>query len=295
MSGIGLTGATVGFNGANAQILSQTDTSILVVAPVSTTGPVRAFSSNGFSNTKTFTYTGGGGSPNITSLNPSTGGIGSTVSVNGTNFGATQGTSTVTFNGIQASVTSWSTTAIVVSVPTGATTGPVIVTVGGVASNSVTFTVTTPSFGGIPGPLGQLFIPGQNFQTATIFTLDPTNFNDQQNGSFYNWKVEDVIAGRTPTVSRVILSYRDLGVAQITVTLSGVTGPNDANQPNTPTNISQLVTIGTANATQKLCTIVIGLTLTASNLQVSVTRAPGQGPVSITKARLEGTVETTTY
>src|SRR5205814_6899173 len=33
---------------------------------------------------------------------------------------------------------------IVVPVPTGATTGPVVVTVGGVASNGITFTVPTP-------------------------------------------------------------------------------------------------------------------------------------------------------
>ena len=67
------------------------------------------------------------------------------MTITGTNFGATQGTSTVTFNGTAATPTSWSATSIVVPVPTGATTGNVVVTVGGVASNGVSFTVTAAS------------------------------------------------------------------------------------------------------------------------------------------------------
>src|SRR5207247_3270923 len=51
---------------------------------------------------------------------------------------------TVTFNGTTATPTSWSATSIVVPVPAGATTGNVIVTVGGLASNGVSFTVTVP-------------------------------------------------------------------------------------------------------------------------------------------------------
>ncbi len=65
----------------------------------------------------------------------------------GTNIGASQGTSTVTFNGTTATPTTWSATSLVVPVPAGATTGNVVVTVGGVASNGVSFTVgpATPS------------------------------------------------------------------------------------------------------------------------------------------------------
>ena len=59
-------------------------------------------------------------------------------------FGATQGSSTITFNGIQAIPTNWSDTQIVVPVPSGATTGPVIVTVAGQPSNALTFGVGTP-------------------------------------------------------------------------------------------------------------------------------------------------------
>ena len=87
---------------------------------------------------------GGGGNPSppsITSLNPVSGSVGASVTITGSNFGATQGTSTVKFNGITATPASWSATSIVAAVPTGATTGNVVVTVGGVASNGVNFTV----------------------------------------------------------------------------------------------------------------------------------------------------------
>ena len=53
------------------------------------------------------------------------------MTITGTNFGATKGTSTVTFNGTTATPTTWSATSIVVPVPAGATTGNVVVTVGG--------------------------------------------------------------------------------------------------------------------------------------------------------------------
>ncbi len=95
--------------------------------------------------------------PSIGSLNVTSGPVGTSVKITGTNFGAMQGPSTVTFNGTAGTPTSWSATVIVVPVPSGATTGNVVVTVGGVASNGVAFTVTssgsitvslTPSLGG---------------------------------------------------------------------------------------------------------------------------------------------------
>jgi len=83
--------------------------------------------------------------PSITSLSVTSGPMSTPVTITGANFGATQGTSTVNFNGTLATPTSWSGTSIVSPVPTGATTGNVVVTVGGVASNGVVFTVTSPT------------------------------------------------------------------------------------------------------------------------------------------------------
>jgi hypothetical protein len=71
--------------------------------------------------------------------------VGALVTITGSNFGATQGGSTVTFNGAGAGLASnWSATSITVSVPSGASTGNVVVTVDGLASNGTPFTVTLP-------------------------------------------------------------------------------------------------------------------------------------------------------
>jgi len=79
--------------------------------------------------------------PNITGVSPASGVIATVVTISGTGFGATQGTSTVTFNGISATPSSWTGASIVAPVPSGASTGPLVVTVAGVASNGTTFTV----------------------------------------------------------------------------------------------------------------------------------------------------------
>lgn len=91
--------------------------------------------------------------PTISSLSVTSGTVGTSVTINGSNFGNSQGSSTVTFNGVIATPTSWSKTRIVTTVPTNATTGLVKVTVGGTSSNGVNFTVVphinslTPSSG----------------------------------------------------------------------------------------------------------------------------------------------------
>jgi sugar lactone lactonase YvrE len=115
------------------------------------------------------------GPPAITSLSPSSGPVGTSVTISGTNFGVTQGSSTVTFNGTSASPASWSSTKIVVPVPAGATTGPVVVTVGGVASNGVTFTVATP-------PAISSLSPRLSLR-GTPVTVNGSNFGSAQGAS----------------------------------------------------------------------------------------------------------------
>lgn len=82
--------------------------------------------------------------PQISSLSPTLGPVGTVVTITGTNFGASQGASTLKFNGTLATPTTWSTTQIVAPVPAGATGGKVQVTVNGVISNAPIFTVGNP-------------------------------------------------------------------------------------------------------------------------------------------------------
>jgi len=97
--------------------------------------------------------------PIISSLSPTAGLPGSSVTINGLNFGSDPGTSTVTFNGDPAMPTSWSETQIFVPVPTDATTGNVVVTVNGLPSNGVLFTVVPP-----PPTLLSIVVSPQNPQ-----------------------------------------------------------------------------------------------------------------------------------
>jgi Bacterial Ig-like domain (group 3)/Galactose oxidase, central domain len=87
--------------------------------------------------------------PYISSISPSTGAIGTQVTLNGANFGVS---GTVTFNGIPATNTTWvSSTSVQAVVPLGATSGPVTITTNndysayGTTSNNVLFTVTQPN------------------------------------------------------------------------------------------------------------------------------------------------------
>ena len=74
--------------------------------------------------------------PVITAITPTSGTVGTSVTISGSNFGATQGTSSVRFNGAAASsITSWSNTQIIASPPTTASTGPLTVIVNGTGSN----------------------------------------------------------------------------------------------------------------------------------------------------------------
>src|SRR5260370_36863522 len=61
----------------------------------------------------------------IKSLSPTSGPVGTSVTIAGSNFGLSQGTSTVTFNGTLATPSSWSATSIKASVPAGPTNGEI--------------------------------------------------------------------------------------------------------------------------------------------------------------------------
>jgi CSLREA domain-containing protein len=81
--------------------------------------------------------------PEITSISPPSGAVGTEVTINGRDFGSFQGT--VRFGGTIASITSWENVLILATVPSGATTGAVVVTVFGMGSNAdKIFTVTAP-------------------------------------------------------------------------------------------------------------------------------------------------------
>jgi len=94
---------------------------------------------------------GGTPAPTITSFVQTSGHVGDTVIITGTNFSTTVASNTVKFNGSTAVVDSSSATQIKAFVPVGATTGKISVTVGGntdASTGDFTVTSNTPVFAG---------------------------------------------------------------------------------------------------------------------------------------------------
>lgn len=83
--------------------------------------------------------------PVITQITPDFAPVGGTVTIVGSGFGPSQGTSSVTFNGVPVTnVFSWGDPTVEVTVPAGAANGNIVVTVEGIPSNSINFIVTDP-------------------------------------------------------------------------------------------------------------------------------------------------------
>src|SRR5262249_20109772 len=96
------------------------------------------------------------------------------VTINGSGFGASQGSGAVTFNQQNGTIGSWSDTQIVATVPANAATGPVQVTSGGVAGNSnVQFTVASPQITSLTPNIGgsgnSITIAGTNFGSNSAY------------------------------------------------------------------------------------------------------------------------------
>lgn len=127
------------FNGVTAEVSSWSDTSISALVPLSAaSGPVNLTEQGVTSNSISFSVE----SLSITGISPNAGYPGSSVTIFGTGFGATQTTSTVDFFGTPAVVTAWSDTQIVATVPPGANSGSVDVTVGSVSWYGPQFAMT---------------------------------------------------------------------------------------------------------------------------------------------------------
>jgi len=112
--------------------------------------------------------------PTIASFAPSSGPVGTSVTISGTNF---SGATAVTFNAVSASFTVNSATAITASVPAGATTGPISVTTAGdTATRASSFTVALQRFTFTVNKASPLGI-GNGTVTSTSSPDSPTQIN----------------------------------------------------------------------------------------------------------------------
>ncbi len=169
--GQGFTGTTVvSFNGVHATFSVVSDTYLTATLPAGAlTGTVAVTTPTGTLNSdRKFLVT-----PQITSIAPTTGIVGSSVTITGVSL--TQATK-VTIGGKAATFTVNSDTKITAKVPVGAKTGQkiTITTPGGAATSATTFTVVPSITGFSPssGPVGTLVkITGNTFTGTTSVTF----------------------------------------------------------------------------------------------------------------------------
>ena len=187
--------------------------------------------------------------PSITSLSPTSGMAGTPVTISGANFGTTQGTSTVKFNGTAGTPTSWSATSIAVPVPSGATTGSVIVTVSGTASNSASFTVTKDT----TPPVVTITAPSNNATVSGTITLAATATDSDSAVSFVQFQVDGANVGAklASTPYSILLdttalsngSHTLTAVAQDPSANSGMSSPVPITVSNTATSSSTITLV----------------------------------------------------
>jgi hypothetical protein len=145
INGTGFTGAsTVTFNGTNATFTFNSDTQLTATVPSGATdGPIAVTTSGGTGTSSgSFTVTTSNPStPTISSFSPTSGPVGTTVTITGTNL---TGASSVRFgNGASTASVAATDTTVTVNVPSGAKTGAIQVTTpGGTATSSQSFRVS---------------------------------------------------------------------------------------------------------------------------------------------------------
>src|SRR5882762_5664891 len=138
--------------------------------------------------------------------------------------------------------------------------------------------------GGFAATQALLFVPVQTADQGISYigVFDPADFNDDQDGSSYTYRAEDVMPNRQPTVRRVIMQYKDIGMVKLTISIEGT---NDDNEAITS---SAIVTIGSAAATGKIFTKFIDLVFTGFRPQLTWQRAANAGPVCVVSMSMVG-------
>lgn len=146
------------------------------------------------------------------------------------------------------------------------------------------------SNGGVATTSKLTLFPMTNWQTGItgFFAFDPTKgFNDPVSASTHSFRTEDLLSGRIHTVNRIVVTYRDLGKVSASFILSG------ASDQQQIVSVSKTVSLGNTVSTNKLLVYIVGISLSAMNLQLTVNRAANAGPLSIVKIVMCGKLDAT--
>ena len=282
---------SVTFNGVAAIVNSSNATSISVTVPTGASTGKISISTNGITITSATDFNVLP-TPTIINFTPTSGAVGATVIINGSNFDLSP---TVSINGTVASVSSSSATSITAIVPAGATTGTLAVTASGVEVLSVgTFTVMpTPTISGfspVSGAVGAtVIISGSNFSNTPGDVIVKFNNNKTAvvTSSSINSITTTVPAGATSgkisvTVSGVTLYSTSNFTVLPTPTITGFS-PTGALSGTTVTITGTNFDLTTANNVVKFNGVAAVVTgSTSTSITTSVPLGAGTGPISVT-------------
>lgn len=190
--------------------------------------------------------------PLISSLSSPSGAVGSSITITGTNFGTSPAASAVTFNGVAATVTSSTFTAITTTVPSGATTGNVVVTVAGLISNGVSFAVNSgPALVSIVvSPATSALLLGANERLNATGIFSDSSAADVT--MLVSWSSSNSFVATVSNLAHVQGAALGTGVgtANIIATFEGITASGVLSvtaPPSAPSISSVSTTTGVAN------------------------------------------------
>ena len=198
--------------------------------------------------------------PSIGNVSPNIAAPTASVAITGANFGSSQGTSTVMFNGTAGMATYWSATNIVVLVPSAAISGNIVVTVGGETSNGLPFTVSQ-------APTIMMSLSPTSGIAGTPVAITGVNFGSTQGTSTVTFNGTQGTPTTWSATSIVVPVPNGATTGNVTVTVNGQTSnaasftvlqlPSITSLSTTSATIGSLVTITGTNfgSTQSASTV----------------------------------------
>src|SRR5437867_5253008 len=266
-------------------VVSWSDSQVVAaVASGSKTGVAQILQGGVWSNAADFTVI----TPNISSVTPTTAIAGTQITITGTGFGASQGSGNVWLGSTYGVVASWSDSQIVANVASGSKTGVAQVLQGGVWSNTVNLTLSTPNITSVTPTTAiagtQITITGIGFgatQGSGNVWLGSTY------GVVVSWSDTQVVANVAAGSSTGVAQVLQGGVWSNTVTLTIGSGPNITSVSPTSAAIGTPVTItgtgfGNARGTGSvLLGSINGLVATWSDTQIVALVAPNSTSATV--------------
>lgn len=284
----------VKFNGIQAVIISSnvatitgsanTTGNLTVAVPAgAVTGPVTVAVA-GQTATSSYNFNITEAAPFITGFTPTSGAVGTTVTITGINFSTTAAKNTVKFNGTTATVSTATATSLTVTVPTGATTGTIsVTTAGGTATSSYNFNITdSASTAGISWTQQTV---GTNYLnniawSGTLFAVVGANGTILTSPDGYAWSarnsgVTDTLEGITWSTSLskfIVVGHGQWGRPTILTSSDGVTWTKQ-----TVSAGSNVWTLRNVTCSSNLCVAVgiSGAILTSTDGTTWITRSSG--------------------